>query len=377
MLKLVLFGAGGGGELFLSVIEKYPRRFRVVAFCDNDPVKQGEVMSGLPVVAPADLPGMDFDHLLITSALDFELDIYAQLVDLGVPAGKILCGSFLRMNAIDTRMAAFKALSSSPEVCVTGLSYFHVGVLPDRFSRPAFNFSHPSQDIFFDRMIAADVLSQRPSPAPGAWIIGLAYYSFHYDMSLSRRWPGVFHYGHRYGFHNLSAQRRRECAYAGQRKIFRDDVFDGALRSAFHGEQYRRDVLSRRASLADSGRVVRDVQAGVDFRKFYPSTVEENISLLDAMLRDLSKRGVAAIVALPPVHGTYMDNVPVEKRDEFFEIVRGLRARHSFLFLDAGRWNDFEDADFADPSHLNARGAAKFTARLDLAVEEAIARHDS
>ncbi|MFZ0427153.1 MAG: hypothetical protein WAO20_03475 [Acidobacteriota bacterium] len=84
MERVVVFGAGCGGERGLRTL---PRRRKAVAFCDNDPAKQGERLRGLPVIPPNDLRKTAYDRILIASM--YYPEIYHQLVDLGVTPDRI------------------------------------------------------------------------------------------------------------------------------------------------------------------------------------------------------------------------------------------------------------------------------------------------
>ena len=77
--KLVLFGAGRSGEIFL---ENY-KDFHVLAFADNDPKKQGHTIRGIPVIPPAGIADTGCDTIVITTVYPTER-IFAQLDNLGL-----------------------------------------------------------------------------------------------------------------------------------------------------------------------------------------------------------------------------------------------------------------------------------------------------
>ncbi|MDO8835137.1 MAG: hypothetical protein Q7V01_06050 [Vicinamibacterales bacterium] len=78
---VIFFGASSLGVTALSTLR---RRVRIVAFADNDPAKQGTRFHGVPVIAPASIPGRAFDGVVITSL--YSQQICTQLAGLGVPA---------------------------------------------------------------------------------------------------------------------------------------------------------------------------------------------------------------------------------------------------------------------------------------------------
>jgi len=77
--KLVLFGAGRSGEIFL---ENY-KGFHVLAFADNDPKKQGQTIQGVPVISPDGIADTDCDTVVITTVYPTGR-ILAQLATLGL-----------------------------------------------------------------------------------------------------------------------------------------------------------------------------------------------------------------------------------------------------------------------------------------------------
>ncbi|MFN3898793.1 MAG: LicD family protein [Alishewanella aestuarii] len=80
---VILFGASKAGEFFL---QQNPE-LEVIAILDNDPARQGGQLHGVPVIAPAQLTGLSYAKIIITSQwIDA---ISAQLTALGVPADKI------------------------------------------------------------------------------------------------------------------------------------------------------------------------------------------------------------------------------------------------------------------------------------------------
>ncbi|WP_144959573.1 LicD family protein [Pseudomonas oryzihabitans] len=82
--RLVLFGAGRVGQAF----QRHFTALQVLAFCDNDPVKQGTATrSGVPIVGPAQLATLDFDLVVISTG--WVESISEQLLALGVPREKI------------------------------------------------------------------------------------------------------------------------------------------------------------------------------------------------------------------------------------------------------------------------------------------------
>lgn len=83
--RLVLFGCGSAGA---EALHSLGLRDRVVCFADNSASWQGKRFFGYPVIAPDRLASCEFDLVLIASA--YYSEIHKQLLQLGVPASRIL-----------------------------------------------------------------------------------------------------------------------------------------------------------------------------------------------------------------------------------------------------------------------------------------------
>jgi len=81
--RLVLFGAGRVARLMFA---RFPE-LNVVAFADNDPLKEGTRVGQVPVILPANLHAVDYDLVVISTG--WWESITAQLQELGVPSEKI------------------------------------------------------------------------------------------------------------------------------------------------------------------------------------------------------------------------------------------------------------------------------------------------
>ena len=78
--RVVLFGASGLGEIFLS---EFKGSANIVAFIDNDPRKAGTEFSGIPVFGFDDLKDLTPDFIVVTS--QYYEQILNQLADSNIP----------------------------------------------------------------------------------------------------------------------------------------------------------------------------------------------------------------------------------------------------------------------------------------------------
>ena len=84
-IKVVLFGAGIIGR---EVLSKLGKHIKVLAFTDNDTGKHGMFVSGIPVIEPAEITKLDYEHILITSTSIS--DISDQLQAMGIEEQEIV-----------------------------------------------------------------------------------------------------------------------------------------------------------------------------------------------------------------------------------------------------------------------------------------------
>lgn len=83
--KVIIFGAGGAGENFLSVNTKY----EVIAISDNNEELWGTEIKNISVISPSEIPRLEFDLVIITSS--WVDSIQKQLLnELNIPKNKLL-----------------------------------------------------------------------------------------------------------------------------------------------------------------------------------------------------------------------------------------------------------------------------------------------
>ncbi|MFJ5299554.1 glycosyltransferase family 61 protein [Pseudomonas sp. NPDC088368] len=73
--RVLVFGTGAGG---INCYRQHSGRYNIVGFLDNDKQKQGKRLFGTKIFAPAELPHLRYDKILIAS--DYYLEIHEQLV---------------------------------------------------------------------------------------------------------------------------------------------------------------------------------------------------------------------------------------------------------------------------------------------------------
>jgi len=83
--RIYIWGTGNTTQLYLEGFARIPD-FRIEAFVDNNPAKQGQTLNGIPILAPADLSASpDMMILVCTGQLAAFRSISAQLTDMQLP----------------------------------------------------------------------------------------------------------------------------------------------------------------------------------------------------------------------------------------------------------------------------------------------------
>lgn len=366
MYKIIIFGTGATSKVVESGLKE---DINIVCYCDNDKSKWGTFHNNREVVNPDLISTIEFDYIIIAS--QFNEPIYKQLLDLGVREEKIL--QFFKFvdticNYIKNNFASFLYSSKDIEVVATGISYMERAISTNVLKKRIFNLAKHSQDLYFDYHIIKYSLENHKNDLMKLKyvFIGLSYYSFEYDMSLSAMNGKVPLYYETIGvshnldnIHGLSEARR-----------INEKIANNIFNLASNG--YPLINWSITNNYDDMNTINEDLgkkQAILDGNKNYPETVKENIKIFDDYLTLLEQNNIKPIVIVCPTSKYYSSNFPKRLKDEFYSIVQSAKKEHEFQFIDYFNNDKFKDDDFYDVSHLNQKGAEKFTEILNELIE--------
>jgi O-methyltransferase len=106
-LKVIVFGAGGGGRNLTKDIEERKEPFEIIAYADNDPKLQGTFLFDKPVIHPGKITSYDYDQIII-AAMD-TYNITNQLIkECGVKPEYINGTLFSHIGNNGSRITALK-----------------------------------------------------------------------------------------------------------------------------------------------------------------------------------------------------------------------------------------------------------------------------
>lgn len=357
---ILIFGAGGAARSVTEIVD--PARTEIVAYVDNAPVKQGTTFCGRPVIAPWQIKDLPHEAIFIASA--FHKEIIPQLLKLGTPEEKIINVQALLLDmTVDTLLEELERRKDELEVIVTGKSYAMLGISPRYLAGKGMNLANNSQDLYYDLKLVERLLLSLKAPKLRSCIIGLTYYSFHYDMSKrgdnlsTSRYAASFQDLHHADNVRLLMNRAKKHVKPDYNAILRH-IYRKENAAYFQGKHECDYALFKRNF---SGRGKASETASQEFKKNYPETVRENKMLFEQLLALLENHEITPLVLVVPGSADYCRKVNPTMETEFKEIISAMQKKHPFIFLDWLRLDTFHGDVFYDDSHLNEKGARKLT----------------
>ena len=118
------------------------------------------------------------------------------------------------------------------------------------------------------------------------------------------------------------------------------------------------------------------IKPGPAQEKMIPSVREERFSdyalgegpVHEAFLRTLqwaAQEGVSVVLARPPFHHTFQDEIPTAVHQQTQQYIQSLKAEHDLsVFVSANRRWSRARPMYADPDHLSPIGSRQFTDEL-------------
>lgn len=359
--KILIFGTGESKNEFVRVKS---RNVNIIAYVDNNYKKWNKTLDGVEIIQPQKINQYKYDYIVIAS--QYVYDIYNQLISMGISEDKIFKYkefTGLKDNYIEQSLIRFKN-GKNITVVITGTSYAMLGIEPDLMKYPSHRFAYPSQDLYYDYNIMKLILKNKINSENIRYcIIGLCYYSFHYDMSLSAMKNKCIYYykllGERHNFKEIDEYIKKINVTL---KIGDILVDKDKLKKKNCKPSYR---FIMEANKEEKGAM----QAKLDSNKHYPDTVKENFYTLDAYIKMLLKYKIKPILVVFPTTSYYNNNFNETLANEFLNLIYKLTNKYNVQFLDYFKSEKFSDFDFYDVSHLNKNGAKKMVCILNEDIE--------
>ena len=309
-----------------------------------------------------------YDYVLCVGN-GWERNLIMSVQKYGVPKDKIVGFSLpYKTNfVLERNLRYFKEHAADFDMFATGISYFRGNLDVTYFKKKLFNFAIPSQDLYYNFQVAKHtVIYGGGHNGIRNALIGLAPYSFHYDLSktINNSFSLLFYL------------------------IAFDDLHNFHVPADVYKKFFRTKYLSKRLSLESvdvtvpfgsknsltfmmpKHRLANREIADEWSEKNYPETRAENVKILDEYLTLCEETNIRPIMILSPLSEGYRKHFSKQKLNEFYYLVEQACKKHtSAIFIDGWKLQGVIDADFRDYGHMNTQGAAKFSAFLNDFIE--------
>lgn len=366
MIKLLIFGTGTSSKRITDILDY--NKVEIIGYLDNDKSKTGKSKDGILIDFPYNISFYDYDFVIIASQYNDE--IYNQLILLEVDRNKIFQFYTFLSNNYNYYKANIENFISkhymNTELLVTGISYARAGFSQSVCCRKSYNLAWWSQDLFFDYSTIKFIFENYNEKVNEIKyvIIGLSYYSFQYDMSLSAmKNKSILYYDVLKTAHHFNEIERIYKEYSIDKEIA-NKIFKKKESGQFN-LQWRIPTLKDYKDKWEVGKK----QAETDCNKNYPNTVVENIQIFNDYLSLLNTYKIKPIVVVFPASVYYTSNFSKTIEHEFQDIIKNTKNQYNLQYIDYFRTDLFDDEDFADVSHLNKKGSEKFTKILNDIIE--------
>lgn len=232
---------------------------------------------------------------------------------------------------------------------ITGLSYAEVGInesINDNF----INFSFSSQDLYYDFKLVKYLFNFKQIEDNLKYvIINMAYYSFDYDMTKTNAKNRI----HRYINYVMD--------YHNNDNFIELDIIRSFYEKNNTFSSYINMNKIKKEKILKSDDDIGIYEAKKNSSMYYEDTRRENEKIFEEYILFLKGKNIMPIIVICPASKYYRENFNYKKKDEYYNILNKFKNKYNFQVIDYFESNLFEDDDFWDYSHLNGKGAEKFT----------------
>lgn len=272
---------------------------------------------------------------------------------------------------------------------ILGSSYAAQGI-QDADKPWLINLSAPSQDLFCSNGILEKILTKQTSSTDKICVFVVGYYALYDDVSRAGTQMAdimrtvyepligsMHHYeGESFDIRAsikevypcLDDERLKECEDWITQFMDENNYFNPLYTRETNDPDYQRPWTQ----LSETERIsIGKERAGKHNRLMKHAVVkEENILILQAMMKRLSAAQIPVVLVIPPFTTYYREHLEPTYQTELLETLE--RMPVPIEYYDFNDTALFEDADFFDSDHLNDAGAAKFTAVLSQIIESTL-----
>ncbi|MFA1737439.1 nucleoside-diphosphate sugar epimerase/dehydratase [Lysinibacillus fusiformis] len=385
MLEAIIWGIGQASVMIESILDK--EEVNIIGYVDNDPKKWGHYKNGLLIYDPSKLNKLTYDIILIASS--FHQQIMQQIKHLEISNQKVINVQKMVEDSLEqqSQLASYKYYlnklkrdldlginATDLDTLITGLSYAECGIISENISKKTLNLANAGQDLFYDYLLLKTILEQSDNHIQNV-VIGLSYYSFEYDLSLSKVhglrckyiYEPVLKESH--NLYSVLSEVESEKIYEGKKKFFQK--FESKI---FKSEESLTEIIKNnnlsfkvptyerfdRYTLEEKNKNGKFL-AELDSKKNYPLTVKENREIFSDLLKLLEEKQVNILLVIFPVSKYYKLFFDDKLKEQFYYILNNFLNDYRVTLIDLYNTELFEDMHFSNSSHLNYYGAVKVT----------------
>jgi hypothetical protein len=275
-------------------------------------------------------------------------------------------------NAMSRKRAGFEAVAPRAELLVLGASEGYQGLSPDLLGIPGYNLANVGQDLFYDRALFEKFLPRLPRLK--TVILALSYPSLEYRLPFSPESWRQFQYSQVWGLAPESPAARWDLRRFSALLLIEAWPALLAAKDGFRGEAAAPgagpDGWQALEALAQEQRDLRLNSLTAGKRARYhdglldPQRDAEGQALLEALAQAVDHAGARLCIVTLPVTRDYAKAVDAVRIARLRAAAAKTAAAHGGRYWDLFEDRRFDDSDFADPDHLDRRGAAKVAAIL-------------
>ncbi|UMY54383.1 hypothetical protein MLD56_23130 [Paenibacillus peoriae] len=279
------------------------------------------------------------------------------------------------------------------EILAAGSSYSMFGLSESSFSKSVLNLSLASQDLYYSHKIVKEALKY--SRNIKYCIIGMSYYSFHFDLSRSKKeaekrinrvYYPIFKDSHH--FEVIDSATSTDMNFDDNNlsflyhiifnKIKLDQTIVDAVivHDSYFNNNINRELFSLLGNIRlEDMELLQKIEVGQQRAEqhnqllVHNETVKENTNVLENLINYLSEERITPIVVVFPATEYYQNFFDPEFKAVFYEVMNSLANTHKFKLVDLFDSDDFVESDFLDMDHLNEKGAVKVTNMLNRVLD--------
>lgn len=234
---------------------------------------------------------------------------------------------------------------------ITGLSYAEVGIREDMLPNNFINFAFSAQDLYYDfKLLKYLYKFQEVKNSLQYVILNLAYYSFDYDMSMTISKYRI----HRY--------RNYLEDYHNNNDFIGLDINKSFYEKVVTFDEYIKMNKMKEVTVLKNNDINGEYEALRNSTMNFKDTRQEYEIILNEYLLFLKENNIKPIIVICPTSSNYRKIFnKSNKKTTFYRIINKLKERYKFQIIDYFESSLFDETDFWDYSHLNGKGADKFT----------------